>query len=319
MVSKYVQKLVEIAMNEHGSRTFSHFFLSNAKLISSNRATGTLFSYTVPVNICKAVTGGKSPIFTTSTILALFDELSTYGLMLSDKVPRGGVSVHLSTEVVKECYAGQNVTISTKSDKIGKALGYCTMELLDEDGSVLARGKHIKYLPLGKLWDFLASPMILPLTLFFYQYFTKVFPETFLGKWWYRTNVKKHDPSSEDMIADNEVSTVLLKSLAGKKLSSIRDSPYSNPAFNNEVGGLFQALDLERLDGGEETTTCKFEIRVRPHLTNLLRKMHGGAVAAAIEQACILSARKKGKAEGLLVTSMEIRYLSPSQVTLFSV
>eukprot|EP00428_Durinskia_dybowskii_P070158 CAMPEP_0170405934 /NCGR_PEP_ID=MMETSP0117_2-20130122/27449_1 /TAXON_ID=400756 /ORGANISM="Durinskia baltica, Strain CSIRO CS-38" /LENGTH=51 /DNA_ID=CAMNT_0010663089 /DNA_START=312 /DNA_END=463 /DNA_ORIENTATION=- len=51
--------------------------------------------------------------------MAVFDEISTYSTSMRDRNHRPGQSVHLSTEVLRPIYAGENVSVLTKADKLG--------------------------------------------------------------------------------------------------------------------------------------------------------------------------------------------------------
>jgi hypothetical protein len=99
--------------------------------------------------------------------LAVFDELSSYSFVVKDRTCRFGVSVYLSTEILQPIPAGRDVLILTKATKIGKTLGFATMEMFDADGLLLARGEHIKYLPMGPMWDFMANLVLSPMVLSF--------------------------------------------------------------------------------------------------------------------------------------------------------
>jgi hypothetical protein len=99
--------------------------------------------------------------------LAVFDELSSYSFVVKDRTCRFGVSVYLSTEILHPIPAGRDVLILTKATKIGKTLGFATMEMFDADGLLLARGEHIKYLPMGPMWDLMANLVLSPMVLSF--------------------------------------------------------------------------------------------------------------------------------------------------------
>lgn len=63
------------------------------------------------------------------------------------------------------------MTILTQADKLGKSIGYCSMELLNKKGELVARGKHIRYLQMGRPFDFITQSWSLPWTLKFYEMF----------------------------------------------------------------------------------------------------------------------------------------------------
>ena len=104
--------------------------------------------------------------------MALFDELSTYHVMLADKTARPGVSVQLSTEIFSKCEANKEVALTTRIDKIGKYIGFCSMEIHDSGGELVARGRHLKFMVMGTVWDFLMSSAVLPFTMSLYFFFT---------------------------------------------------------------------------------------------------------------------------------------------------
>lgn len=113
-----------------------------------------------------------SSYFSVSGSLAVFDELSSYAMILFDQTCRGGVSIQLSTDIISNSVADQEVILSTKIDKIGKYIGYCSMEIHDTSGGLIARGKHIKFMYISAIWDFFFSKSVLPFTLSLYSFLT---------------------------------------------------------------------------------------------------------------------------------------------------
>lgn len=77
--------------------------------------------------------------------------------------------MYLSTEILHAIPAGADVIVTAKAKKIGKTLGFATMEMHNLEGLLLARGDHIKHLPMGSMWDnlalFLQSRFVLPIIL----------------------------------------------------------------------------------------------------------------------------------------------------------
>ena len=45
-------------------------------------------------------------------------------------------------------------------------VGFCDVAMMTTGGQELAKGSHIKYLPMGSLWDFIFGPLLLPCTLY---------------------------------------------------------------------------------------------------------------------------------------------------------
>ena len=175
MFSKISNRILDIIMHEFSGKTFSVCMMSGLTgFVQSDLKKGVSFHYVVPEHLCRKYTveGRKvDPHFSTAAIMALFDEISTYSTSMKDKNHRPGLSVHLTTELLQNVYAGDEVTILTKADKNGKTIGYCTMELLNKKGELVARGKHIRYLQMGALFDTITDPMILPWTVNYYEYF----------------------------------------------------------------------------------------------------------------------------------------------------
>jgi hypothetical protein len=104
--------------------------------------------------------------------------------MARDVTAAAGVSVHLSVNLLSACDAGEQVLVSTRVLKIGRTLGFCDFEIrrlnsarggsdesVDSDESaVVARGSHVKHLPMGRAWDALTSRLVAPAALRLYEY-----------------------------------------------------------------------------------------------------------------------------------------------------
>eukprot|EP01034_Spumella_vulgaris_P021418 gene21418-27448_t len=56
-----------------------------------------------------------------------------------------------------------------------------------------------------------------------------------------------------------------------------------------DVGSVFSELGLVASPTASQNSVKVFHLVKRPHLNNNIGKMHGGAVAAVVEQACYLS------------------------------
>ena len=101
--------------------------------------------------------------------------------IVEDKTKRPGVSIHLETQVfrqngdiiispsaTREQNKGIDVLVATKVTKIGKSVGFCDITMHSADGhTLLAKGSHVKFLPMGALWDWLFHPVFLPFFMFF--------------------------------------------------------------------------------------------------------------------------------------------------------
>lgn len=139
-----------------------------------------------------------------------------------------------------------------------------------------AAGKHIRYLTMGMPFDLIAHPWMLPWAMKYY--------ETFHGR--------KHDlPSTTDG--------------HGKHIFKL---PKGFPSIDG-VGRVFDVLGLQRTtpipygndshnrtnthcsDNGriDVSTEQQYAMTVVPVTSNFVGSMHGGAVACAVEHACVLA------------------------------
>ena len=93
---KAVRRLVALSFEHLSVKSFSKALgTHNSKFIDSpglNVAKETVFEYTISESLCLPQSGSK-PSMAVSSVLAVFDELSTFGLMATDKTCRTGVSV----------------------------------------------------------------------------------------------------------------------------------------------------------------------------------------------------------------------------------
>lgn len=262
------------------------------------------FSYTVPDTLCRRVNGMLQPILSTAAALAVLDEVSTYSFILKDRTCRGGVSVHLTTEMLSPCVAGESVVIHTRLRKLGKTLGFCDFEMVSADksksGQVIARGQHIKHLPLGGAWDAIASPTLLPLVLRLHDLLfdgNNNAPTTPWARWFTRW-------------AFGGVNSSDLKQVSGE-------------------GGVFKAVALQPVGrGAKGSVVNRFEST--PAMNNVLGKLHGGAVAVALETAALTSYRifhdeqqthadlgarqTLSHPDDVFLSSMSVRYLDALKV-----
>ncbi|KAJ1411750.1 hypothetical protein B484DRAFT_402526 [Ochromonadaceae sp. CCMP2298] len=313
MAKSVTRRMLDLIMNEFGKSTFSICLMPSATgFAHTDFDKGVAFTYRVPENLCRQhMTGtGKSgtgsgsgtggPIFSAAAIMALFDEISTYACLAKDKTHRPGVSVHLSTEIVQSVKAGEEVTIYTRCDKVGKTLAYCSLEVLDSRGQLVASGKHIKHLPMGLHWDIINHPLLVPYTLYYY--------ENFLAN---KGREAQQGGGQGEQGGKNDFHRATV--------------PASFPSLEG-VGQVFELLGLQVEGGGA------FNMTVSKPTSNLLGNMHGGAVGCAVEQACVLAREQQGMGMGqeqgvgvggggsgrqgqyklgCYVKGVEVRYISP--------
>lgn len=78
--------------------------------------------------------------------------------------------------------AGEEVEIESRVTKAGKTLGFADSFIRkiasnnqdnkeEEEGELVAFGRHCKYLKMGGLWEWIMSPLLFPLTFFLAKHF----------------------------------------------------------------------------------------------------------------------------------------------------
>ena len=92
-----------------------------------------------------------------STMLAVLDETSSFASIACDKHLRPGVSVHLTATSVRPTgpTAGETLTFRSRVVRLGRKLGWIDCDVHGEDGALVAKGRHTKYLDMGAAWNLL--------------------------------------------------------------------------------------------------------------------------------------------------------------------
>lgn len=303
MVSKVSNRIFDVVVSYLSSNSFSTSLTPPQAMVRQSLAeVGNELSieYTVPAPLCRPNSDGSS-FFTASAILALLDDFSSYALMLQDRNHRPGVSVTLDTEIIRLCHAGEKVRLVSRCDKIGKSVAFCSMEILSLKGDVLARGKHIKYVKMGFGWDLLTSFLLFPIVLMILEYLIASKKKKDKGK---------QAESSDAGAASNQV---------GKVFEDLRLAAVADPS------ALFadadQSTDVEHKKPKKRkqlpvfaTDEHCFAIKVTRATSNVLGHMHGGAVAAAAEEACVQMASNSSNNPTGRIDSIQVSYISPMKV-----
>ena len=101
----------------------------------------------------------RQNVISLSTYLAIIDDVTTWALVLGDeKRSRPGKSVSLSLwagpSTVRGREPGDEVDIVTNVQKIGRNMGFCNATVRDTaTGGLVCFASHVKYLPMGPLFD----------------------------------------------------------------------------------------------------------------------------------------------------------------------
>lgn len=149
----------------------SHFF-DDDQNVSFDKATSTL-QVRLPLLTKDRLLPNQS-LVSLSTYLAMMDDVTTWALPLTDpNRNRMGVSVNLHAEwgpgFAKDDGGvgrkpGDQVNLIASVKKVGRNLGFVHAQVRDSSsGDLICFGKHVKYLPMGMLTDFLLSSTGFPL------------------------------------------------------------------------------------------------------------------------------------------------------------
>ena len=237
---------------------------ASLKKLEGSKAT---FQYKVPHTVC------RNQQMSAAAAMAVFDELSTVGLIALDKGHRWGVSVNLSTSLFNPARPGDELLMDVEYNKMGKTLSFCTMELKDaKTGSLVATGHHTKYMPVSWVYDsFLSLPSILPIFLSLLFSFGGTVKRTWLGR---------------------------------------RFMPASPTADNLEVtkdlDNIFTGFGMKYDESAQSFTFMPGQHHCNP------MSFHGGAAAMAAEECVVQSAEgNKSSSKGAtVVKKLEMTYLS---------
>ena len=313
-MSNHRKRLVELFVKELSRGSFTDYLGIRQQLFAPIVDPHSIsFSYKIPAHICLPYKG--RPCITASATMALFDEYSSMCFMMKDKGARGGVSIMLTADVHQFCAAGTDVTIVTRATKVGKTIGFCDIEMFDHNKELVSRGSHVKFVDMGRMWDFAMHPSRISTTLALYDALGERLLNTAIG--------------------DN-VMSLLGK---GKRLSDL------SPAFG-EVGAAYREFGLssegadQREGGGTQA-----HFKMKPHMGNYFGNLHGGAAAMLAEECSVRASAGESQsrhintivvcsftckadirnatcfsslsdlfAAGGRITSMDMKYLTPMTV-----
>ena len=271
--------------------------LSLSKVLTSHLADYTFIDdkivtheMIIPESLCipKKADGNnkEESIMSTSCALALFDELNTSSFLFHDRLSRPGVSIVLNVEMLQSIRSGQRVSISFSSDKIGKTLGFSSMTMKSTEGTLLARGSHIKFLPRGWLVDTVLAPLLNRI-IFFLDWLVK------------------------SKMSSLNVDDAFVKIFAGKNLGRrAKDVP------TETLAAALDSLDVtEHVSSTQATDThIQYSFPVQPHMWNIIGLLHGGAIGMCVEQALRLHLMTVGLDKAWYIQSIDARYLASTKV-----
>lgn len=304
MVSKVSNRIFDVVVSYLAGDSFSTSLTPPQAMDRQTLAeVGNELSidYTVPAALCRVDANGKSN-FTVSAILALLDDFSSYALMLQDRNHRPGVSVTLDTEIIKTCQAGDKIRLVSRCDKIGKSVAFLSMELLSVKGDIIARGKHIKYVKMGFGWDLLTSFLLFPIVLMIVEYLVA------------SSKKKKDQARKKEGGEANTTTNQVGRIFEDLKMTAVADPAalFSHPEAPAD-GEHKKPKKKKHLPVFAEDEHC-FALKVSRATSNVMGHMHGGAVAAAAEEACVQVASKNGAHPTGRIDGIQVSYISPMKV-----
>ena len=264
-VSRHAEKLCHIYHQKLAGGSFAAVLGSRKIKMTRLTTTGSSFQFTLDERLTL-----QNKCLSVSAALALFDDLSTIGFMGADSCSRPGVSVHLQTELLKLVPAGTNLTLNCFIDKIGKTMGFTSMELVLTDSplTLVARGTHIKFLPLGS-W-LMDSVVLQPAVL---------------------------GPLINYGLYDDGSNIFTRLGLAAPFVKKITYDP---------TASAYETLGLTPIAG----SSGAMQTKVHQALCNPMSSMHGGAVAMAAEYTSATCAKPSGTESGEVGVEMQLTYLS---------
>jgi acyl-coenzyme A thioesterase PaaI-like protein len=294
------EQVFEIATRESSHKSFGRALLEESFVDYEIYHHGKLISFNIKAtpSMCSDSMTAAPNSLRVSAMLALFDELSTMALFVFDQTRRPGVSVDLKTEILQPIFEGQSLRVNTIIEKTGKVLAFCGLEVYNEAGVLVARGTHVKFMPMGWLWDLFAGAWLLPIVIFFYS-----------------------------LSRGRKIKTPLDAFFRAK-----REGQRITSSFNSTAQGLsalykslqvmpYQPEDPEEIQLQETMKDSRngiYSVKVRRDLMNPVKSMHGGAVACSIEEACrqYLETQYPSECTKIMISQLCIQYQAPLKVSI---
>ena len=110
---KNAKRMLEVVMKDSKEKTFNQFLsVGLMNFLSVDMRKELSLRYKIPRSLCRL--NSTNHIFSSACILALFDEFSTYSLVIKDKKYRPGVSVYLQAEIIRPAFVDDTVIFTSK-------------------------------------------------------------------------------------------------------------------------------------------------------------------------------------------------------------
>lgn len=255
----------------------------------------------VPDRICLPnPVGSGEPLLPVSSVIAIFDDLSTYSFLVKDRNCRSGVSVDLSAELLRDIPTGSTIHVVSHVSKLGKSIGFSDLHMYNEKNELVARGYHTKYLPMGAAWDIISHPAVLESTLKLYESVFLKYQDMPIGRALARLALGGHNKK------------IVLPEFLG--VGSVFDAFGLHPITAQKSGILNKNKYRHTLEVVENN---EFSFSVLPFMCNIRGFQHGGSVAMTIEGA--INRSKTALDSQSRLSRMDIQYLNGMKVCIFLV
>jgi acyl-coenzyme A thioesterase PaaI-like protein len=306
MSNKFQRFLITLGLRESIQKSYGKYLVSTVLDFQVDKKS-TNFDYLVPEGLCRqsvSPSSAQQVYFPVSSLLAVMDDITSMAAMEKDKKHRTGVSISLSMNFIPTAtrfiLPHDELQFICHLDKLGNFIGFLSVTVVHTASqTIVAQGTHTKFLPTGKLWEWLFSSTMLPITM-----------------WYYRIRVwKQYSTIVDDLIANNYskiMKKTQLLSFATTTTTTNTTTTSSNDDSNqipsssilselfNKVGNITQdRFQLKLLSNHSHTNDLTippmlnhqgplvYELLFTSDMKNYVGLMHGGAVAHAIEEACM--------------------------------
>ena len=201
-------------VDRFGKSGFDDFVGLGQSVKELSTSHGLVYEMKVPKRLCD-----EENILPIGIVITMFDTISTHALIIEDLTHRPGVSISLEADYFSLIKSGDDIIVSTKVIKIGKAVGFASCTIQEKSsGKTLVKGLHVKYMPMGLIWNFC------------FGYFPKLSVAL--------ANVLAQKMRSKNITTNNELTLQDIIKLTDWAENNRTANFYANKHHHNPMGGL---------------------------------------------------------------------------------